>query len=171
MGREPVIRSIDGCPIPEDGHPSDISNRLLDYWPVWDMQERLDKEGVTINRAVFRPGWVKLHIDWWRANDMWKTKVTALIIRDIVAMVANEQELYFNHWQVIRPADLTLAKNAWTDSLATAAKEAIVYFRTEVKHGKSVGELLEYVKKEEVNSIILANAFSLMEKEGADDQD
>jgi hypothetical protein len=171
VGRKFEFRAIDGCPLPETGSAIEISHRLLDYWPVWDLQERLDKEGITINRATFRKGWVKLHIDWWRAEGMWKQKLNALLIRDIIAMCANEQELYFNHWQVIRPKDLDLAKNAWTDSLASAAREAIVYFRTEVKHGKSIGELLEYVKREEVNSIILANAFSLSEKEGIDDQD
>lgn len=170
MGRKFVVRAIDGCPLPECEPVTMLSNRLVDYWPVWEMQERLEGDGISINKAIFRPGWVKLHIDWWASEQKWKTKLTALIIRDIVAMVANEHELYFNHWQVIRPKHLDIS-TAWAETLLTAAREAIVYFRTELKRPPSVGELLQYVKREEVNSIILASAFSLMEKEGIEDQD
>jgi hypothetical protein len=164
-----MLPSIEGCPIPDDGYGGELLGHLLDYWPVWDLQERLEKEGVSINRASFRPGWVKLHIDWWGAESLWKHKLTASIIRDIVAMAANEQALYFNHWQVIRPMHLDMS--AWTETLTTAAREAIVYFRTAMKRPPSVGELLAYLGTEEVNSIILANAFSMMEKEGKNDQD
>lgn len=170
MGREPLrLPVIEGCPIPDGGDRSEITQRLLDYWPVWDLQERLDKEGVQINRANFRPGWVKLHIDWWQAEDKWNQKPTANVIRDIVALEANKQGLYFNHWQVIKPKHLDMS--AWTETLTTAAREAIVYFRTEMKRPPSIGELLQYLGREEVSSIILANAFSLMEKDVKDDQD
>jgi hypothetical protein len=164
-----ALPSIDGCPIPEDGHRSDITQRLLDYWPVWDLQEDLAKDGIEITSANFRPGWVKLHIDWHGAEGKWKQKLTAMIIRDIVALAANKQNLYFNHWQVVRPPHLDMS--AWTETLTTASREAIVYFRTFIKRQKSISELLSYIQKEEVNSIILANAFSLMEKEGVHDQD
>lgn len=167
MGRKPV-RSIPGCPIPEA--QNEIMAALADYWPVWELQERLEKDGIDIDRAVFRRGWVKLHINWYRAEREWKTPLNAEIIRDIVAMCANEEELYFNHWQVVRPAHLDIS-SAWTETLATEARQAVVFFRTTKAHGRPVGELLQYLKREEVNSIILASAFSLMEKEGKDDQD
>lgn len=164
-----LLPNIDGCPIPEDGDRSEITQRLLDYWPVWTLQEKLAPEGIEINRASFRPGWVKLEIDWFAAEEKWKLKLTALLIRDIVAQKANEQGLYFNHWKLVRSkaADIT----DFTERLETSAREAAIFFKTEVKRVPSVGELLTFMQKEEVNSIILANAFSLMEKEGVHDQD
>lgn len=171
MGSELLtLPNVDGCAIPEDGDRSEITQRLLDYWPVWDLQKALVGEGIEINRANFRPGWVKLHIDWHAAEEKWQQKLTAHMIRDIVATKANQQNLYFNHWQVIKPANLDIS-TAWTETLTKSAREAIVYFRTFMKRPPSMGELLTYMQKEEVNSIILANAFSLMEKEGAHDQD
>jgi hypothetical protein len=169
MGHKPLAPPIDGCAIPEDGDRSEITQRLLDYWPVWDLQEKLEGDGITINRASFRPGWVKLEIDWFGAEEKWKQKLTALLIRDIVAQKANEQGLYFNHWQLLRTKAADISD--FQERLETSAREAIIFFKTEVKRVPSVGELLTFMQKEEVNSIILANAFSLMEKEGVHDQD
>lgn len=169
MGRKPVGRPIEGCSIPEPSKP-EFSHRVVDYWSVWGMQERLEKDGININKATFRPGWVKLHVEWYGAEKKWSHKLTAEIIRDVIAMVGNEEELYFNHWQVVRPPHLDIS-TSWNHTLSTEAREAIVYFRTELKARKSVHELLEHVKRDEVNSIILASAFSLMEKEGLDDRD
>jgi hypothetical protein len=170
MGRKPLKhRSVAGCHIPDNPCIVEMSAQLLDYWPVWDLADRLEKDGIVINRATFRPGWVKAEIDWWGAEKKWSQKLTAEIIRDVVAMCGNECELYFNHWQVLKPKDLDI--NSWTTTLSTAAREAIVYFRTELKARKSVHDLLQQCKRDEVNSIILASAFSLMEKEGVHDQD
>lgn len=169
MGCKPVAPPIDGCAIPEDGDRSEITQRLLDYWPVWTLQEKLDGDGIVINRASFRPGWVKLEIDWFDADEKWKQKLTALLIRDIVAQKANEQGLYFNHWTLLRTKAADISD--FMERLETSSREAIVYFRTQVKRVPSVGELLTFMQKEEVNSIILANAFNLMEKEGVHDQD
>lgn len=146
-------------PLPERESAIKLSHRLLRYWPVWDLQERIEKDGITINRARLRRGWVTLELDWWGAESAWSANLDPALIRDVIAMAANEADLYFHHWEVIKP------------KLTDAPREAIVYFRTEMKHPPSVGELLTYVKREEVNTIILANSFSLMEKDGIEDQD
>jgi hypothetical protein len=178
MGRKPVGKlgepiftcPIDGCCVPEEDLPITLSNYLVEAFPVWELQHNLHGEGISILRAnVLRLGWVKIEVEWYGAEQSWGHKLTASAIRELIATRGNQLGLYLNHWQVKRPPHML--NSAWNETLNTAAREATIFFRTEAKRTKSFGEMLTTLSASEVNSIILANSFKMMEKEGVEDQD
>lgn len=176
---ESQVRPVEGCPVPDDAAGRTLSERLIDYWPVWELQERILKDGIRIVRALTtRPGWVKLEIEWHGAEKHWQHKITASTMLMIVAVAAKEGDLYLNHFQVKRP-DVDM----WEKTLDDVAREATMFFRTDRKFERSVGDLicattLDKLKQRrlvpidtDVNSNILANSFKMMEKEGLHDWD
>lgn len=178
FGPSDSIRPVNGCPVPGEDVGRALSERLLDFWPVWELQERVLRDGISIQRVVTsRPGWVKIEIDWHDAESAWEHAVTASTVLMIVAATAKDVELYLNHFQVKRPPG-----DLWEKTLDEVAREATMFFRTERKFERSVGELIcattmEKAKRQiipldsKVNTNILANSFKMMEKRGDCDWD
>ncbi len=153
--------------LPESGKDEDFRDAVINQLPIWEMIDRMAKDGIAVHHYAYRPGWVTLEISWHMAHMVWEHAVCASQIKDVVKQYVEEQGYVFNHWNLIPPK-----KELWTETLDAEARDAKVFLRTfamEIQDDRTLDRMVK--DRAKVNTNILAKLFEMLEKEGQHDRD
>ncbi len=124
--------------LPETGSDEDFRDAVMAHLPLWELMDRLQKDGVVVHHFNYRPtGHVLLEVTWHLIHEVWGQQMNANAVRDLIMKTVNTQGYVFVNWELKAPR-----KQLWLETMLTEAKEAKIFLKP--------GMLVKPTQKQEI---------------------